>query len=197
VYRDDEKNRFLVYIECTSQFGQFNFNIFCRFHFDKNLFASVCYNDDKTVKFYGHVDSWEHLVQREQVERVKEFFNTTNNYYMGDQYYANQAGAQGPNALAQNNTFNRVINPLPANTDYARLSEELDQLRQLLVTKASLPEHYKAIGEVAEAETAAKGKDGNKVLSSLKAAGKWVLDAAKDVGTDVLAEVIKKSMGLH
>jgi len=36
----------------------------------------------------------------------------------------------------------------------------------------------------------------DKVAKSLLSAGKWVLDAAKDMGTAVLAEVIKNLIGV-
>jgi hypothetical protein len=196
VFRDDEKNRYIVYIECTSKFGQFNFDIFCRFHFDKDHFETSTYHDPKTVDFYADLDHWKWMVSKDEAEKVEQFFVTNNHYHMRDQYNVNQAGAIGPKSAAIENTFNQQNNSLPENTDYEQLATELIELRQLLLMRASDVEHFKAISEVAQAEDAARQKNGNKVMKSLLSAGKWVLDAAKEVSTGVLAEVIKKQMGI-
>ena len=70
-------------------------------------------------------------------------------------------------------------------------------LREALIT---LPdnsvEKFKAVTQVAEAETASKAKDGNKVLKHLKQGGNWVWKTANDVGTKLLVELLKKEMGL-
>jgi hypothetical protein len=195
VFRDDEKNRYVVYIECRSKFGQFNFNIFCRFHFDNNDFATSTYHDPQTIEFYDHLDHWEWIVSTDEAEKVKQFFETNNHYHIGNQYNVNQAGAVGSNSSATDTTFNQLNNSLPGNTNYEQLAIELSELKQLLLSKASNADQYKAIGEVAQAEEAAKEKNGNKVVKSLQSAGKWVLDSAKDIGTDVLAEVIKQQIG--
>jgi hypothetical protein len=197
VFRDDEKNRFVVYIKCTSKFGQFNFDILCKFYFDKTDFSTSQYKDEKTVDFYAHLDHWKYMLPQEDIEQIEKVF-VTNHYYstMGDQYNINQAGAVGPNSTASNNTFNQLNNSLPENTDYEKLTTELFELRQSLLPKAKLPEHYIAIGELTKAEEASRSKDGNTVIKSLVAAGKWVLDAAKDIGTDVLTEVIKNQIGV-
>jgi len=196
VFRDDEKNRFVVYIECTSKFGQFNFSISCHFHPDKATFRNSEYHDTKTVEFYGHLDHWKWELEKNDIDQIEKLFITNKYYTMGDQYNVNQAGAVGPNSSASNNTFNQVNYSLPENTDYDQLTIELSELRQLLLSKATLPEHYTAIGEVVQAEEASKVKDGNKVVKSLKTAGTWVLNFAKEIGTKVLSEIIKKQLGL-
>ncbi|OSZ79431.1 hypothetical protein CAP35_14610 [Chitinophagaceae bacterium IBVUCB1] len=130
------------------------------------------------------------------VKKVEQYFITNNIYRpMGDQYNINQAGAVGPNSSANNNVFNQTNYTLPDNTNYELLSSELAKLKQELIGKATLPEHYIAIGEVANAEEATKNKDGNKVVKSLLTAGKWVLDAATNIGTNVVAEIINKQIG--
>ena len=114
---------------------------------------------------------------------------------MGDQYNINQAGAVGPHSSANNNVFNHTNYTLPDNTNYEILGSELVKLKQELIGKATLPEHYIAIGEVVNAEEATKSMDGNKFVKSLLTAGKWVLDAATEIGTNVVAEIINKQMG--
>jgi hypothetical protein len=195
VFRDREKNRYIVYIECKSKFGQFNFNLFCQFHLDENNFQNSTYSDAKTVGFYAQLDHWKWMFSKDETEKVEQFFVTNNHYHMGDQYIVDQAGAVGPNATASGITFNQLNNSLPTNTNFDQLANELNDLRLLLLTKASNADHYKAIGYVAKAEEGAKEKNGNKVAKSLLSAGKWVLDAAKEIATEVLGEVIKKQIG--
>jgi hypothetical protein len=196
VFRDDEKNRFVTYIECSSKFGQFNFNIFCKFHFDKTAFSTSKYVDAKTKPFYAPADHWKWMMEEDDVKEIEQIFITHNHNYttMGDQYNVEKAGAVGPFASADNTTFNEV-QLLPDNTNYNELTKEIAELKAYLLSKATSPEHYSAIGEVAKAEEAAKSKEGNKVLKSLRAAGKWVLDGARDVATGVLAEIVKSHMG--
>ncbi len=79
------------------------------------------------------------------------------------------------------------------------LAEELTRLREALLLKAQRPEHYAAIGAVASAEIAATEGDASKVshaLSALGEAGKWALGVAMDIGVEVAAGALTKSMGL-
>jgi hypothetical protein len=115
---------------------------------------------------------------------------------MGDIYNVEQAGAVGPGASATNNTFIQNKNTLPVDTDYQKLSEELAKLKVHLANIAKGADQWTAIGTVESAEAAAKAKDGNKVFKTLATAGKWVFDAATELGVALAAEVIKKSMGL-
>lgn len=199
VFRDDQKKRFAIYLECSSKFGEFNFKIDANFHFDKNEFDRFIYSDEKTVDFYSNVNHWEHLVSTDERIQIKQFFSqnlTVMENHHNDKYEIQQAGAVGPNASAQNNTFNQMNYQVPANIDFDILGEQLSQLRNKLVSTAQSPEHYIAIGEVAQAETASKSKEGNKVVKHLLGAGKWVFDTAKEIGVDVVSELIKKQMQL-
>ena len=107
-----------------------------------------------------------------------------------------QIGAVGSNAQAMHNTFNQQINDLPENYDYERLNEQLLLLRNELAIEANSTEHYKALGEVANAEEASQKKDGKGVIKHLMKAGKWVFDKAQEIGIDIVTELIKKQMGL-
>lgn len=117
---------------------------------------------------------------------------------MGDknEFKNSQIGAVGSNAISTNNSFQQMNYNVPENLNFDKLHSQLTQLRENLAAKAKSPEEFKAISEVAEAELASKDKDGNKVVRHLKDAGKWVLDTAKDIGVDVVTELIKKQMEL-
>ncbi|GAB3727206.1 hypothetical protein GCM10027594_09140 [Hymenobacter agri] len=191
VFKDEQQPRYIIYLQCTSRFGSFSFDIICKFKIDKEGFSDSSYTDEFQQDFYARPEEWKYFLNQTEREKVEQYFITT----MGDQYHINQAGAVGPNSSANNNVFNQTNYTLPDNTNYELLSSELAKLKQELISKATLPEHYIAISEVANAEEATKNKDGNKVVKSLLTAGKWVLDAATDIGTSVVAEIITKQIG--
>jgi hypothetical protein len=115
----------------------------------------------------------------------------------GDKYeIQGQAGAIGPGAHAHDFKFNQVWNQLSQDIDLSKLSDQLSELHLALKGKAKTLEQDAAAGEIANAEAAAKIGDGPKVLKHLKNAGKWTFDVARDIGVNVAAEVIKKTLGL-
>jgi uncharacterized protein YjbI with pentapeptide repeats len=113
--------------------------------------------------------------------------------------YSNQGqvGAMGDSAHTEDMTLNQIINHTGESIDLVALAKELAQLRMAIAAKQDAsPQAAIAIGEVAKAEIAAGDKDESKVLEHLKAAGKWTLDFAKDIGKDVVVAAIKQSMGM-
>jgi len=84
---------------------------------------------------------------------------------------------------------------LSRDVDFARLADELDQLKQELKKTAQSPDQYRFLAEVAEAEAAARAQDGLKVVEHLRMAGQWAFDAAQEVGVDAAADLIKKAIG--
>ncbi|MBN1804465.1 MAG: hypothetical protein JW837_04380 [Sedimentisphaerales bacterium] len=81
--------------------------------------------------------------------------------------------------------------------DLSVLAQELQALRKQMRSQSddSL-EVDVAAGEIAKAEKAAKVGDESGTIKHLKAAGKWAFDFATSVGSSLVAEVIKKSMGM-
>lgn len=81
--------------------------------------------------------------------------------------------------------------------DFDILLPALSQLILALDAKQNKStEERIAIGEVAQAEKAAQEKDESKVVKHLKSAGTWVLDTAKDIGVDIVTDLIKKQAGI-
>jgi len=194
VSRDDQKNRFVIYLECRSSRGLFDFILTVKFQINRTGFLSASYQDE-FCNSYGHqIDSYRYLLDTKETTLVQQFF--TERIHMGDTYNANQVGAMGPNAQASNMTFQQIWLQEQDNIDLVTLAKELSLLRQQLRQKASLPEHDVAIAQIAQAEQAAIVGNGPKVMQHLKETGKWALECARDIGVDVAAEVIKKSMGL-
>ncbi len=115
----------------------------------------------------------------------------------GDKYkIKGQTGAVGRDAHSHGINFNQVWNDIAKDVDLLRLSEELSTLKEEVAREAKSSDQIRALAEVSDAETAAKAGKGSKVVEHLKKAGKWTFDVATKIGTDVAAEVIKKSIRL-
>lgn len=116
--------------------------------------------------------------------------NITNNegvLSMRDTYInKGQTGAMGNKAQSANNTFQQLL----------ILADDLSKLKDFMRNTAYSPEQKATVDEVIRAEQAARNGDESKMMNHLKNAGKWALDAAREIGTDVAAEVIKKSLGV-
>jgi len=69
-------------------------------------------------------------------------------------------------------------------------------LRSQLSQEAIEPVQAVALGEVAQAELAARAGDGPQALKHLASAGKWAFDVATKIGAAVAAYAIKNAMGL-
>lgn len=105
---------------------------------------------------------------------------------MGDTYniQGGQVGAVGKGAIAAGNTFQQIVT-------------DLSRLRDYMAANADTPEQQAAAEDVAKAEQAAQKQDEATMGKYLKSAGKWALDCAKEIGTDVAAEYLKKvTLGL-
>lgn len=116
---------------------------------------------------------------------------------MSDQYnVTGQVGAVGPNAKAENNTFNQIMQQAASNLDLPSLTAELAALRKSMRTQATEVEHDLAVASIGAAENAAKRQDGVGALEHLKSAGKWALEVATKIGAPVAAKAIQTAIGL-
>ena len=113
----------------------------------------------------------------------------------GDTYnIPGQAGAVGPGARAERNTFQQIQSG--SSIDLPKLAEELGRLREAMKSEATgTREQDKAIGAVADAEEAAAKGDGSAAVQYLKSAGKWTLGIAEKIGVAVATEALKKALG--
>ncbi len=106
-----------------------------------------------------------------------------------------------PTLLIEHVEFNDYreiwLNCEATSDDYrSKLIRELSELREALKNESKTIEQDQAIGEIADAEQAAKAGDGPTAVKHLKNVGKWVLDVSTNLGTNIATELIKKSMGL-
>lgn len=79
-----------------------------------------------------------------------------------------------------------------ANMDLGQLTTELAQLKAAMHEKATEPEHYAELAEVAKAEAAAKEGKGAKAIEMLKGFGEW---GAKLTG-EIAGSAIKGYLGM-
>jgi hypothetical protein len=114
----------------------------------------------------------------------------------GDQYTANQAGAQGPNAHVHDVTFNQIWEASGEDLDLKTLADELAELCARLRQDASESEQALSAGAVDAAEKAAAQGDGPKALKFLGQAGRWALDVATQLGLTVAEAALRMAMGL-
>lgn len=76
IYKDDPKNRYIIFLECRSSVGIFNFRVHATFHKDELNFKQSTYTDINTIGFNEgepHV-AWEYLLADKQADKVTNFF---------------------------------------------------------------------------------------------------------------------------
>jgi len=106
------------------------------------------------------------------------------------------AGAIGPHSAGTIN-LQQQWTAIQNEIDLNALTGELEQLRKHLQQSASSSSDYQQLALLSEAEEHAKKRDGNKAMEVLSKVGKGALGVAKDIGTEIAAKVIAKSMGLE
>ena len=193
VTRDDDRNRYVIYLECVSSLGRFDFDLACDFGIDSQAFATSAYHDSKAAEYGGTGDDWKYWLNESEREKVQQFF--IGSIRMGDNYSAGQAAAMGPSAQASGNTFQQVWEQHQGSIDLHSLARELETLRGLMRKEATDPVHDVAIGEVAAAQTAATGGNGAKALEHLRNAGKWAFDVSTKIGVGVATAALKTALG--
>ncbi len=111
---------------------------------------------------------------------------------MGDQYNIqnSQIGAVGQNASATNITFNSVQDVKSLN--YVELQHELDRVLQHIAATGQNEVRRQQMQAVQEVIVVSKEGNGEKVQKALKALGGWLLDIAKEVGAQIVANLIVK-----
>jgi len=195
IVRDDQRGRFVLYLECRSSHGSFDFALEVDFRIAEGEFRSSEFRDETTTPGGAYLQAYEYLLPSSEQVVVQQFFSKETS--MGDQYnVTGQVGAVGPNARAENNTFNQAWQNAAANIDMQALAAELAVLRASMRKEATDIEHDQAIASIGAAEGAAKKQDGAGAISHLKSAGKWAFDVATKIGTTVAAKAIQTAVGL-
>ncbi len=122
-------------------------------------------------------------------------------YRVKNEYHIQAANVVGTNAHVHDNEFAQFVNTIDR-LQLDKLAQELATLRNELVKVATSAEDHIAIGDVpaaevgiaiggvSAAEVAARNGDAQGVWQHLAKVGRWVLDAAKQIGTPVAVEAI-------
>jgi hypothetical protein len=111
----------------------------------------------------------------------------------GDSYTAGAVGAMGPNASTR---FKGNFVTLLDGESPESLVNELGRLRQSFRESDPTPENDVVLGALAEAELSAAQEDGPNTRSALRRAGHRSLEIAKEIGVEVAAAAIAKSLGV-
>lgn len=137
------------------------------------------------------------IISFEEIEFLKKSVHIEiNETFMGDkniitnsQIGVFKGDATGANINIQQNNY-----ALPADLDYLKLTEELNQLKAELDKIAQSGDERRAVAEVVDAKTASQEKDGNKVIKHLVSAGKWVFGVAEKLGVALVVDLMKRHM---
>lgn len=194
IRRDDLRHRYIIYLECSSSYGRFDFALNCTFSVNEGRFSTSEYKDSRTAQHGPEGDDWQHWLRKDQRQNVTKFF--VKELHMGDNYSAGQAGAMGPGAQASNMTFQQIWNQTRDSLDLQTLARELGRLNDALRSEAKEPEHQMAIGAISAAQAEAKRGNGPKSLEYLKKAGAWAFDVATKIGVNVASGAMKSVLGM-
>ncbi len=75
VIRDDARNRFVIYLECSSSLGRFDFDLSCDFVIEHRIFSGSEYHDSKSAGGAISNDEWERWVREAEKDKIKAFFD--------------------------------------------------------------------------------------------------------------------------
>jgi hypothetical protein len=118
---------------------------------------------------------------------------------MGDTYHlTGQAGAVGPNARSDHNTF--VQSGTEPSPELAVLAEQLEIVRLAMkarLSAGSTAEQDEQVGQIAKAQIAAKKGDNAGMMAHLKDAGSWAIVVAREAGAEIIAKLIANLIGFH
>lgn len=190
VIRDDLKKRYVLYLECRSSYGSFDFNLKVNFVLSRDDFFESNYNDEMTSKFGAHPHAYKSILNHEQVTNITQFFE--GDYIKGDQYNIKQAASVGPHSQAKNIHFKNSRK----NIDLKKLSNELKLLRAALEQQVSESKNLKVLYNIVAAEEATQLNDESKVMEHLKAAGEPALQLAIKTNMPIAANTIRAALDL-
>lgn len=194
VGKDLQRNCFVLYLECRSSFGSFDFDLHTRFSNPTETFSVAEYSDKTTIECYAMPSAYEFPLRDEVRGKVQNFFMPPE--YAGDVYIIQQAGAVGPNARAQDVSLEHIGTLISKDIDLQTLAVELADLQEIAKKQGDHKEKQREFGSLASAEEAAKERNGIGVVEHLRIAGKWGLNIANGAGCSLAATAIAKAIGL-
>jgi len=80
--------------------------------------------------------------------------------------------------------------------EVVNLRQEISALKSEAEKRARTADQHEAIKKLGEAEVAAQSGTPSKVVEKLRAAGSWIADVAKELGSSVIAKLIEGQLHL-
>lgn len=74
VTRDDDRKRFVIYIECRSSRGMFDFKLETAFRIAPADFPGAAYQDEKTDAYGRQLDLYKMCLEQNEARKVQQFF---------------------------------------------------------------------------------------------------------------------------
>jgi|ERR1022692_303353 hypothetical protein len=122
--------------------------------------------------------------------------STTREISVGDEFTTGQAGAVGPGSVAAGQQFAQIWIQNAGEISLGDLVNDLMNMQIALRANTDNPENDVVLSNLARAELAARDGNGTSAMAHLARAGKWALQVARDIGAEVAAKAIQKSLGI-
>lgn len=116
--------------------------------------------------------------------------------YMGDNYYAQQVGAQGKKAGSHANIHQSINGSDWNGIDTNNMLAELDAIKKYIKENFADDEHDIMVGNISSATVALKSDDKGEAGNLLKKCGHALFEIAKSIGCSVLARYLANILGL-
>ena len=112
---------------------------------------------------------------------------------VSQQTYINhgQVAAMGQGSSVRESRFQQQINHHHTELELRAMVGELAALLKDLTAKATAPEHFSSLALVSQAKLDAEAGNSAGVIAALKGAGKWVKEAAVELGAKVISELVQ------
>jgi hypothetical protein len=124
----------------------------------------------------------------------QEISNTQSQGSMRQETDADDAAQAIRDSTAQE--VEQIVASRLGGVDLDALAAQLATLRSAMRQEPDDPDRDIVIGDVAQAEKAARQRDPARVAEHLRAAGKWAADIAEKIGVGVAVVAIKAAVGL-
>lgn len=192
VIKDLQRNCFVLYLECRSSYGKFDFDLVTQFTDPTEHFESKKYDDHSTISCYAKPFDFGGIFKEPEKEKIWNFFNST---HVGDVFNTVQAGSVGPGSKVKSQSFDQVGIQAIEKIDFQELAIELGKYLELAKTCSADKNNLEHMKSIEDAIHAANSGDSASVMKHLRDVGKWMLNHGGLVGSAVLVNAISWALG--
>lgn len=86
IFKDNEKPRYIIYLQCASKFGKFSFEGECIFEKNESGFEQSSYNDEFQQGFYAQPEEWQYLLNDQSRGDAQHFFAESITYVQNNNH---------------------------------------------------------------------------------------------------------------